>query len=307
VAFFDAETCDQLIQDLRGVDGKLPDFESVGSDPGSPPPALEAEVAHGERATQTSPVPTHDQSTDTLTTTVSTSDQSTQVLSRPHQATSGTQTPSLALTSEHGTQVLFRPPRSVAYTQTAIPARSTNTSWSQTYRAPLTDTGTDMPPVLVTSTGCQAGSHFDNEVILPGAPRSKLPWAYSYAQFDALLTAYPDVHPEDFVTFGKLQAQPRQGSYTEWGASVLAHMVGGKRTLANELYVMIRRIQRLDRADPMRATEEEALVAVVMRERRRLGMPLREGAYATLAAPGGPLAHAAPPRDPRHCPSTSDP
>jgi len=47
VAFLDAETCDQLIQDLRGVEGQLPDFASVGSDPGSPPPALKAEVAHG--------------------------------------------------------------------------------------------------------------------------------------------------------------------------------------------------------------------------------------------------------------------
>jgi len=144
-----------------------------------------------------------------------------------------------------------------------------------------------MPPVLVTSTSCEAICHFDNEVIPPGAQRPKLPWAYSYAQFDALLTAYPDVHSEDFVTFGILQAQPRRGFYTEWGevASVLAHIVGGKRTLANELYVIIRRIQRLDRTDPMRATEEEALVVVVMRERGRSGVPLRDGAYAPLAAP----------------------
>jgi len=175
------------------------------------------------------------------------------------------------------------------------------------------DSGTDMPPVLLTSTSCQAGCHFDNEVIPPGAPCPKLPWAYSYAQFDALLTAYPDVHPEDFVTFGILQAQPRRGSYTEWGevASVLAHMVGGKRTLANELSIIIQRIQRLPRADPIRATEEEALVAVVMRERRRSGVPLGDEAYATLTAPGGPLAHAAPPWDPRRRPpthpSTSDP
>jgi len=42
VTFFDAETCDLLIQDLQGVDGTIPDFASVGSDPGSPPPALEA-------------------------------------------------------------------------------------------------------------------------------------------------------------------------------------------------------------------------------------------------------------------------
>jgi len=80
-----------------------------------------------------------------------------------------------------------------------------------------------------TLSGCQAGAYFDNEVIPPGAPRPKLPWAYSYAQFDALLSAYPDVHPEDFVTYGILQAQPCRGSYTKWGdvASVLSHMVGG--------------------------------------------------------------------------------
>jgi len=67
----------------------------------------------------------------------------------------------------------------------------------------------------------------------------------------------------------------------------------------------MRRIQRLDRVDPIRATDEEALIAVVMRERRHSGMPLSDGAYATLAAPGDPLAHAAPPRDPRRRPPPS--
>jgi len=107
VAFFDAETCDMLIQDLRGVDGKIPDFASVGSHPGSPSAALEAEVAHGERATQTSPVPTHDQATDPQAATVTMSDQATQVVSRPHQATSETQTPCPAPTSDQATQVLL--------------------------------------------------------------------------------------------------------------------------------------------------------------------------------------------------------
>jgi len=79
----------------------------------------------------------------------------------------------------------------------------------------LTDTATDMPPVLVASTGCQAGAFFDNDVIPPGAPRPKLPWAYSYCQFEALLAAYPDVHPEDFVSYGILQAQPCRGSRCE--------------------------------------------------------------------------------------------
>jgi len=159
-------------------------------------------------------------------------------------------------------------------------------------------------------SGCQAGAYFDNEVIPPGAPRPKLPWAYTYAQFDALLVAYPDVHQEDFVTYGILQAQPRWGSHREWGevAGVLSHMVGGKRILANELSVIIHRIQRLERDDPMRVTEETTLVDVVMRERPRSRVPLGDGAYAILAAPGGPLAHttlpgpSGAPRDPRRCP-----
>jgi len=160
-----------------------------------------------------------------------------------------------------------------------------------------------MTPVFTTSTGCQAGAYFANDVIPPGVPRPRLP----YGQFGAFLDAYPAVHSEDFVTFGVLQALPRRGSQCEWGevAGVLAHMVGGRLLLANQLLMIIHRIQRLDNSDPMRAVEEEALVALVMRERRRLGVPLEDGAYATLAAPGGPLAHAAPPRDPRRRPGPS--
>jgi len=142
-------------------------------------------------------VPTHDQSTKTPAATVSTSDQATQVISRPHQATSGRQTPSPALTSDQGTQVLIRAPRLVAYTQTASPARSTSTSWTQTSRTPLKDTGTDMPVIATKTAECQAGCFFDNDFIPPGAPRPKFPWAYSYAQFNQLLQAYLEVHPED--------------------------------------------------------------------------------------------------------------
>jgi len=64
VAFIDAETYNNILADLRRADGQLPDSDSIGSEPGSPPPALEAAVAHGERATQTYPVSTCDQSTD---------------------------------------------------------------------------------------------------------------------------------------------------------------------------------------------------------------------------------------------------
>jgi len=61
VNFLDAETCDTILQDIRG-DGKLPDFDSVESDPGSPPPALEPSVAL-DRATQTSTTLSQDQAT----------------------------------------------------------------------------------------------------------------------------------------------------------------------------------------------------------------------------------------------------
>jgi len=167
-----------------------------------------------------------------------------------------------------------------------------------------------MAPILVVTTGCQAGAYFDNETIPPGVPRPRLPWAYTYAQFEALLLAYPTVRPEDFITFGVLQAQPRRGSHGEWGdvAAVLAHMAGGRRLLADAFYNVMRRIRHLGRNDPMRAVEEEALVALVLDERRRSNAPSGDGAYATLAAPGGPLALAAPRRHThRPQPSSSTP
>jgi len=93
-------------------------------------------------------------------------------------------------------------------------------------------------------TGCQAGAYFDNDVIPPGVLRPRLPWAYTYGQFEALLLAYPTVHPEDFITFGVIQAQPQRGSQGEWGevAGVLAHMVGGRRLLADAFFTVMRRI-----------------------------------------------------------------
>jgi len=92
------------------------------------------------------------------------------------------------------------------------------------------------------------------------------------------------------VTFGVLQEQPRRGSAREWGevASVLSHMMGGRQTLVTELTLIINRIQRLGRIDPMRATEELTLVAVLVSERRRSRVPLGEGAFKLLAAPMGP-------------------
>jgi len=79
------------------------------------------------------------------------------------------------------------------------------------------DSGTDMPPVNTTTVGSQAGCYFNNDIIPPGTPRPKLPWAYTYAQFDELLAAYPEEHPKDFVTFGILQEQSHHGSCREWG------------------------------------------------------------------------------------------
>jgi len=111
VLFLDPAACDDILADLRGKEGRLPTFSD--SEPGTPPPTLEAEETYGERASQTSPVQCHDQSTSALPEPVSTSGQSTQVISRPHQATSGTQTPSSAPTYDQTTQVLLRPPRSV--------------------------------------------------------------------------------------------------------------------------------------------------------------------------------------------------
>jgi len=277
VAILDAETCKNILQDLRGADGKLPDFNSVGSDPRSPLPALEAEVAHGEQATQTSPVQTQDQATFVLVAPGprSVSDQATQVVSRPHQGTSYTQTPPLCSYIRTG-----HPSPSTAPTFRGLHSNGDGPQEHQVLMDPSPSHSNERlwhrhAPGAGDLEWLQAGAYFDNEIIPPGAPRSKLLWVNTYAQFDALLAVYPDVHPEDFITYGILQAQPRRGSYSEWGAvaGVLSHMVGGKRILANELSVIIHRIQHLERDDPMRATEKEALVAVVMRERRRLRDP----------------------------------
>jgi len=78
------------------------------------------------------------------------------------------------------------------------------------------------------------------------------------------------------VTYGILQEQPHRGSHREWGevAGVLSHMIGGRQSFITELITIINRIQRLNRTDPMRATEELALVAVLIRERRRSRVPM---------------------------------
>jgi len=292
VNFLDAETCDNILQDIRGVDGKLPDFNSGESDPGSPPPALEPAVAL-DRATQTSPTPTQDQSTFVLMVRRSDVEKSVahqciQALHPQLVAEGFTQTLP-TWTREKSTQISQGP---TCDRSTEMPTVTTTEAATQMVRAVLRDRGTDMPPVSTTTIGCQARTFFDNELIPPGAPRPKLPWAYTYAQFDQLLAAYPDVHPEDFVTFGILKEQPRRGFCREWGevAGLLSHMISGRRSLVNELIIIINRIDRFDRDNPMRVTEEQALVAVLLRERRRSVVPLGDGAFALLAAPGGPMA-----------------
>jgi len=309
VNFLDTATCDAILEGLRDADGTMPDFTS----PDSPAPELERDTTPTDRSTQTRVKRTAEKAMNTFTDVTHTA---TQVVSRPHLWTSATQTAPIVVPSQDAaTQDHLRPSRRYAFTQTARPARYnavTQTARPGSYHRntqtdsppPSIASSTSMAPVLVATTGCQAGAYFNNDLIPPGVLRLRLPWSYTYGQFEALLLAYPTVHPEDFVTFGVLQAQPRRGSQCEWGevAGVLSHMAGGRRLLVDAFFTVMRRIQRLARDDPMRAVEEDALVTIVLDERRRSNAPLGDGAYSTLAAPGGPLALAAPQRDTRRRP-----
>jgi len=230
VTFLDPKTCDDILKDIRGADSTLPDFDSVESGPGSPPPALEVEVAC-DRTTQTSPTPTQDQSTYVLMVhredcIKTVAHQRVQALPPQLVSEGCTQTPP-TWNRKKSTQISQGP---TCDRSTEMPTVTTTEAATQMARAILKDRGTDMPPVLTTTTGCQAGAYFDNKVIPPGAPQPKLPWAYTYAQFAQILAAYLKVHPENFVTFGILQEQPRRGSCREWGevTGVFAHMVGGR-------------------------------------------------------------------------------
>jgi len=140
-------------------------------------------------------------------------DAATQVSNRPHVWSSATQTEAtVASTHDQSTPDHLRPRRYHAFSQTARPAYTqtfTQTArpgtfhrGAQTDRPALNDSSMSMAPVLVATTGCQAGAHYSNDVIPPGVLRPRLPWAYTYEQLEALLLAYPTVHPEDFVTFG---------------------------------------------------------------------------------------------------------
>jgi len=96
VLFLDPAACEDILADLRDVDGRLPSFSD--SEPGSPPPRLESEVTHHDKTSQTPMIRLRDRSTsaqlplafDQGTSTLppaSTMDQATQVASRPHQST----------------------------------------------------------------------------------------------------------------------------------------------------------------------------------------------------------------------------
>jgi len=222
VDFLDPATYEAILESLRDVPGQTPAFS--GSPPGTPP-QLSLETTTRDGHTQTGAFSTREKSTSTF---VDVTHTATQVSIRPHVWSSSTQTSIIAPSSQdQSTQVLIRPRRHEAFTQTG--RLGTVHRPSQTDSLALSDAYTSMTPVLVATTGCQAGAIFDNDVIPPGVLRPRLPWGYTYEQFEVLLTAYPTVHPEDYVSFGVLRSQPRPGSRGEWGAvaGVLEHMVGG--------------------------------------------------------------------------------
>jgi len=276
VNFLDAENCDDIFQGLRRRNRTLLSFDS---DSDTPPPELKAAVAC-DRGTQASSGPSQDQ--ETQVGFVSVQGQETQVGFI-----------AVRTVSDQGTQALILPPRSVSFTQTSsrpstcdrgteMQHVTTCDTATQMNRVQLKDRGTSMPSVKYESSTTQTKVYFDNAEIQSEAPRPTLPWGYGpygYPQFNALLPAYPEVHPEDLVTFGILQ--PRRGTIREWGevAAVLSHMIGGRRSLVNELVIIVNRIQRLDRSDPMRATEKQELVNLLLRERRRSAVPRGEANF----------------------------
>jgi len=216
VDFLDQATCDAILEGLRDQEGHIPDF--TDSPPGNPPPNLPRETTSRDGHTQTGAC--HSQREKASNTHIDVADAATQVISRPHLWSTATQTATIVTEShDQATQDHLRPPRRNMFTQTAHPGSSnvmTQTARPGSYHrasqttppAPTVDSATSMAPVLVATTGCQAGAFYTNDIIPPDVPRPRLPWAYTYEQFEALLLAYPTVHPEDFVTFGVFQALP---------------------------------------------------------------------------------------------------
>jgi len=93
VTFLDQQACDTILLALKREDGMLPNFES---EPGSPPPSLEAEAAC-HRGTQTSSGPWTDQATEVEVVPVCTVQDN------------GTQVGQVTVTDQ-GTQALILPP-----------------------------------------------------------------------------------------------------------------------------------------------------------------------------------------------------
>jgi len=208
VNFLDIDTCENILQGLRREDETLPSFDS---DSDTPPPVLEAAVAC-YRGTQTPSGPSQDQGVQALPPQLR-PESSTQTLP-PWTRDNVTQMPH-GITRDNKTQ---------------MPQVITRDNVTQMPQVISRDNETSMPSVTYSTTTTQTKVYFDTAEIPPGAPCPTLPWGYSYHQFD-LLQAYPEVHPEDFVTFGILQEQPRRGTHREWGevAGVLLNMIGGRR------------------------------------------------------------------------------
>jgi len=111
--------------------------------------------------------------------------------------------------------------------------------------------------------------------IYPGATRPRLPWGYSYAQFNELLPTYPTVHPDDLVTYEILQAQPCRGTRSDWGqlAEVLDNIAGGRMALVADLMVIVGRMLRLEHVNPMRKAEEQNCLNYLLQEQTRSNVP----------------------------------
>jgi len=163
VNFLDPATCEAILDGLWDADERMPAF--AVSPPGTPPPLLLLEMTTRDGHTQTGVSYSREKATNTF---IDVTDAATQVVSRPHLWTSATQTATLvASTHDQTTQAHLRPRRSEAFSQTARPG--TYHRVTQTDRpAPTIDSGTAMAPVLVATTGCQAGAYYSNDVILPG-------------------------------------------------------------------------------------------------------------------------------------------
>jgi len=177
IDFLDPATCDAILEGLRDTEGSLPDF--TGGPPGTPPPALSREVTKRDGHTQTGAFSTREKATSTF---VDVTHTATQVACRPHTWTTATQTATLvSSTLDAFTQVLIRPRRNEAFTQTG--RLGTVHRAAQTDGLALSDASTSMTPVLVATTGCQAGAIFDTDYIPPGVLRPRMPWGYTYEQF----------------------------------------------------------------------------------------------------------------------------